>query len=212
MTQHMSKIKVESRFGVTLWNTFIHHEPAVNRLMVILPGKGYTCDFPLLHFTRAIGLQHGYNVLSLKYGFQVGDGEFSFEQTPFLLDDATQAIDQVLKRGYTHLCVVGKSLGTPLAAQIVRDTTIDKTCLILLTPLGGALQGLDDKIPTLVMIGTADPLYSPDVVGAFDGFANIRWRIFDDLNHSLEVAQDWQASLNVLSPIMGAIEHFLLER
>jgi hypothetical protein len=126
------------------------------------------------------------------------------------MDDVTQAVDQVLARGYSRLCVVGKSLGTPLAAQVAKASDIDHTSLILLTPIGGAMQSIG-TMNTLVIIGTADPLYSPEVVGAFDGMDHIHWRVFDDLNHSLAVENDWQASLTVLHPIMETCERFLLE-
>lgn len=208
MPQQISSIEVQSPLGVTVRSRFTYHEPKSERLLVLLPGRGYTCDHPLLHYLRKIGLQQGYDVLSLRYGFQVADGELKTEETAYLLEEVTQALAQVYPRGYQRLCVAGKSLGTPLAVQVAKDAPTAETSLLLLTPIGGALHSIGE-LNTLAIIGTADPLYTPELVNAFANEKHLRWEVYAELNHSLEAHDDWRESLANLSQILDACEQFL---
>lgn len=210
MAQQISMIEAQSRSGGVTRSRFTHHTPPSDQLMILLPGRGYTCDHPLLHYVRGIGLQHGWDVLAVRYGFQVADRDLKSEETPDLLDEVSQTAAQVYARGYRRLCLVGKSLGTPLAAQLAKESPVEQTALLLLTPIGGALHGLGG-IRTLAVIGTADPLYSPALIDAFAGEPLLRWQVYENLNHALEADGDWRASLARLAEIMAVCEQFLLE-
>jgi hypothetical protein len=104
--------------------------------------------------------------------------------------------------------VVGKSLGTPLAVQLAKDVAVESVSLILLTPVGAALHELEG-IRTLAVIGTADSLYSPEVIAEFEGDPYVQWCVFENLNHGLEVEGDWQASVRALEDVIAACEQFL---
>ncbi|NWG15224.1 MAG: hypothetical protein HXY41_01190 [Chloroflexi bacterium] len=200
-------VPVASRFGVTVSNMLLAHDPPADRLLVQLPGKGYTCDYPLLYYLRRAALALGFDVLNVEYGFQAANVELDVENAVYLMDDVWGAARPVLERGYRRVCIAGKSLGTPLAAEMARALQGPDVALILLTPIGGALQGLDD-IPTLALIGTNDALYSPEVVAAFDQHPRITWKVYEGLNHSLE-SGDWRASLAALPDIITACETFM---
>jgi hypothetical protein len=201
-------IKVESKVGVTVHNPLmVHDDPASDKLMVMLPGQGYGCNHPVLYYVRRMAIKHRFDVLSVEYGFQAGHLEFDVQTTAALPDDVWQAVKPVLGRGYRQICIVGKSLGTPLAAELAKTITIDKISLILLTPIGGAFQGIE-TIRTLAVTGTADPLYSPEVMAAVP---NIEWQVFDGLNHSLEVIGDWKASIAALVQVITVCEAFVAD-
>lgn len=200
-------IPVTSRFGVTVYNVLLAHVPPTGRLLVQLPGKGYTCQHPLLYYLRQAALALGCDVLSVEYGFQAANAELDVQNAAYLMDDVWGAVRPVLERGYRRVCIAGKSLGTPLAGELARALEMPDVSLILLTPIGGALQGLDD-IPTLAIIGTDDALYSPEVVAAFDQHPRITWKVYEGLNHSLE-SGGWRASLAALPDIIGVCEAFL---
>jgi hypothetical protein len=210
MDRHTTTIDIQSSLGVTVRNLFIYHEPISPQLMILLPGRGYTCNHPVLHYTRRLGLDRGFDVLSMAYGFQVANVELEARDMGGLEDEVTQATQQVLKRDYERVCIVGKSLGTPLAAQLARELqpTMDSISLILLTPVGGALHGLGD-LRTLAIIGTGDPLYAPEMVEATKDGDQFVWQVFDGLNHGLEMPDDWQASIQALNDIIAACDAFL---
>jgi len=209
MAVHTSTVKIQSQSGATTYNSLLYHDdPASSKLMIMLPGRGYTCEHPVLYYVRRMAVKSGYDVLSIEYGFQAAHLDLDAQSTPYLQDDVAQAVKQVMQPGYRHVCVVGKSLGTPLAAELARTLDVEQAALILLTPIGGALHGLGD-IRTLAVIGTSDPLYSPEVVEAFRNNGSIEWRVFDGLNHSLEVNGDWKASIAALEHVISTCEMFL---
>ena len=209
MTLKNTTIQVQSLAGVTIHNPFVYHDdPRSTRLMVMLPGRGYNCDYPVLYYLRRAAITHGFDALSVEYGFRAAHLDLDVHMTTYLQDDVSQAVAPVLQRSYDQVYIVGKSLGTPLAAELVKTVHVKDLSAILLTPIGGAFEGMD-TIRALAVIGTDDPLYSPDMVAAFP---NIQWRVFDGLNHSLEVKGDWKASITALGEVIAACEGFLLSK
>jgi hypothetical protein len=175
--------------------------------MIMLPGGNYSCNHPVLYYVRRMSIKHEFDVLSVEYGFQAAHLELTTEISAYLENDVAQAVTPVLQRGYEQVCIVGKSLGTPLAAGLARTVQAQDLSLVMLTPIGGALQGMDDT-RTLVVIGTADPLYLPELVAAQTG--NVQWQVFDGLNHSLEVKGDWYASIAALEKVVTVCETFIV--
>ncbi len=207
MSYQAATIEVESRFGVTVHNQLIRHESASERLIVMLPGRGYTCNHPVMHYLRKVGLTLGWDVLSVEYGFQTANLPLTPERMPDIWDDVRQATREVLSN-YEMVCIAGKSLGTPLAAQLAAQLAGNlERALILLTPIRDAVQ-MANNVKTLAVAGTADPVYDPDSV---IDTANVAWRVFDGLNHSLEVAGDWQASVRALEQVIASCVDFLEE-
>ncbi len=172
------------------------------QLLILLPGRGYTCDFPVLYYLRNAAADMGYDVLSVRYSFQVAPQVESQVTMQQLATEVDQAIHETLKRGYRRVCIVGKSLGTPLAALHADQAER----LILLTPIGTAAQEVGNK-PTLAIIGTADQVYHPDVTRSTG--ANVRWMVLEGLDHGLEVRGDWSDSLDALRQITQACVEFI---
>jgi hypothetical protein len=211
MMMQTSIIEVQSKSGVTTRNPFICRvDPPSSRLLVLLPGRGYSCDHPVLYALRAMALQIGYDVLSVQYGFQAANTDLTQEAIPHLQNDVAQAVAPAFERGYTTICIAGKSLGTALAAELARNIGSDELGLIMLTPVAGVMQSVK-HIKTLAISGSNDSLHSRDLVALMSKESNIRWRVFDGLDHALEFRNDWRASLAVLPEIIGACEEFLCQ-
>lgn len=199
-----------SPFGVEVRSTLFQHNPPADRLLLLLPGRGYTVNHPLLFHLLYVALENGWDALPVSYGFQAAAGDFTPEQFPLLQRDVALATGPALARGYRQVCAAGKSLGTPLAVDLARGAKAERVSLILLTPVSGVMQALDG-IRTLAVIGTDDPLYSPEAVRLTEGDAHIEWRVYDGLDHALIVRDDWRASVAALHRIMGDCEQFLRE-
>ena len=208
MAHEISILTVESPFGTTIRNGFNHHTPRSDKLLILLPGRGYTVDNPALYHLLFLGLENGFDVLPVQYGFQVNQRDLEPAQMPYLMTDVQAAVAQVLDRGYREICIVGKSLGTPLAIDLAQTLTADKISLILLTPIGPALQNLPD-VPTLAVIGTADPFYSAQMVESTAAQPQVEWVVLDDLNHGLVIDTDWKTSVRGLYTILEHCERFL---
>ena len=172
-------------------------------MVVILPGWGYLCDAPGLYYPRKAAVDLGYDVLSMRFAFQVAPDQ---ADTHGLDAEVDHALTTILQRGYPRLILIGKSLGTPLAATLAHKHSAER--LILLTPIGTAAQDTG-SLPTLAVIGTADERYSAAQIAADKARANVRWLVLDGMNHSMEIAGDWSASLDGLRQITAACEDFL---
>lgn len=181
-----------------------HVSPRSSWLLLIAPGRGYTCDHPVLHYLRKLALELGYDVLSVRYNFQ---NSLSRMRSPSDddLEQELEAAFAALPPHYQRICFAGKSLGTPLVISAAKRYRADDTRLILLTPILPKLETED--ISTLAVIGSADSVYTPEMVS---GNPHVTWRVFDGLNHGLET-NDWRGTLHALSELMSILETFLKE-
>jgi predicted alpha/beta-hydrolase family hydrolase len=205
---NIETILIKSSSGVTAHNKLFHHESGTDKLLVILPGRGYLSEHPVLYYLRVAGLELGYDVLSIQYGFQAAQTDLTDEGQAQLMDEANRALQPMLARGYRRVCLAGKSLGTPLAVSLAPSLNAAEKSLILLTPVGGAVH-LTGDLRALAIIGTADALYSADEIAAFKDHPTIQWLVLEGLNHGLEAPGDWLASLRALGEITRACAAFL---
>jgi hypothetical protein len=199
--------RIGSHIGVA-HHTFAQQADGSDKLLIILPGYGYNNDFPVLYYLREAALSLGYDVLSIEYSFQADHTNFDMNNIRDLLNEVKAAVASPRFRNYQRLCIAGKSLGTVFAFGLAEHLSAKYRSLILLTPVSGAVQ-MAHAFPTLAIIGTADALYTqvaPDIVPTRP---NLTWRVFDGLDHSLEVKGDWHASLAILPDIITACADFL---
>ena len=214
MGHKIKVLNVKVKAGVTVGHLFFTHEkPAANKLLVILPGRGYTRDYPLLYTLRMLAVEMGYDVLSTQYSFQAHPHTVNFKAVGWdgLQTEIDQALDALPKRDYTSICFAGKSLGTPLAMQLAQSHAAPDKRALLLTPIANAVQLAGEDMPTLAVIGTADSAYNADIIKADVRRDNVTWWVFDDLNHSLEHKSDWKASMAVMAEIMAICADFLAD-
>lgn len=170
------------------------------KVAVVLPGAGYTADRPLLFWSTEILAEHGWHVEVVRwkvdekaqqdpYGFAAQAAEQAFAATPL----ASQRL------------IVAKSFGT-MAIPWAEKT---KTPGIWLTPIL-----TDPKIrrtlaqttkQDLMIGGSADEFWDggrkSETAGTFVDIPNA--------NHSLQVPNNWRASLEVHSEIFAHIDEFL---
>jgi len=204
MPFEINAIPVESYAGVTIQNQLAGE--GSQRLVVLLPGVGYTVYSPLFHYLRTIILSKGDDVLSVKYGFQVAQTDYSPMNQAEITAESQKAIEGALSRGYDDLVIIGKSLGTPMAAVFANHF---KQCskLLLLTPIQKC-HDMVERTPTLAIIGTEDKWYNET---AINDSMLVNWKIYEGLNHSLEVPGNAIASIQVMQIVMQACSYFLYD-
>ncbi|MEJ5867669.1 hypothetical protein WDV85_07945 [Pseudokineococcus sp. 5B2Z-1] len=172
------------------------------RVLTLLPGRGYTPQAPLLHFTSSLLLERGWTVREVWWGRlpPTGDPETDARQA---LVEGERALRAVQAREHV---VVAKSLGTRLL-PVARELGLPG---VWLTPLlredvvRGAL-GAPDK-PSLLVGGTADnAAWDPEVAeqARLDG-----WDVLEvpGADHSLELPGDARGSLRVLEQVLDRVE------
>jgi pimeloyl-ACP methyl ester carboxylesterase len=203
MSFEITTLRASTMSGVTVHHTFIKQRAESSKLLVIMPGRGYTSEQPVLYYLRRAAVDLGYDVLSLTYSFQVAPETFNMMNLPVEVADA---LDLVNVEGYQRAVFAGKSLGTPLAFSQLSHYSVPDRRLLLLTPIGDITDDPGD-IPTLAIIGTADRYYSPELVKKSP--ANVQWKVFDGLSHALEDRHDWVNSIRALGEITAACAEFL---
>lgn len=200
-------IPIESAFGMTLHHDYYASDVRSDKLMILLPGRGYTIDSPLFHYLKPIGIKQGYDVLSIRYAIHVTKVDNWITRISDIQADTQKAVAQVLAHNYQTVCVVGKSLGTPIAATIANQLDVANKSVLMLTPIQSAMSLLNN-IRALGIIGTSDPAYDPDMIIETKSQS---WLVLDDLNHSLEYKDDWATSLDILKQVLATCESFIKE-
>jgi len=180
------------------------------RVATVLPGRGYSPDFPVLYYARALLLARGWTVREVRWGRLPADPAHWPGRVRRVAATMVEQAGDVER----HL-VVGKSLGThalPLAATLGLPG-------IWLTPLlhdPGQVDALRRSGgPALVVGGTADPYWDHDVARELNAGgwspSDGRRRLVElqGLDHSLEVAGDPQASVDALAVVTATVATFL---
>jgi len=142
----------------------------------------------------------------MQYGFQVTGGD---PVPGDMRAEATEALRQILKRGYREICFAGKSLSTPLALELAEGSRVARVSLLQLTPLPAALRPVHG-LRALAVIGTADPIYSTPECEESRRRGDMQWLVLPGVHHGLEVQDDWRESARVLTQVVSACEEFLV--
>ena len=186
----------------------------MNKLAVFFPGIGYTVDKPLLHFSRRIASDCGYEIKLLPYeGFPAkvkGDREKMVESFMIALKQSEEMLAEVDLSAYDDILFVGKSVGTIVAAKIASESTAaDRIRMVLYTPLDDTFRFLKEEAKAIVFTGADDPW-----VGGAESHIpelceerKIPCYVIPEANHSLE-STDIQQDLENLKEIMNKTAAF----
>jgi hypothetical protein len=161
----------------------------------------------VLYFLRRAAAEQGYDVLSITYSFQMQPDTFITMNLPAEVDAALRMVNP---DSYPRVVFAGKSMGTPLAVTNGLNSMAEDVRLILLTPIGDAVDDARD-LPTLAIIGTNDRYYDAESIAATEMRPNVTWRVMPGLNHALEDKGSWERSTAVLQEIVGVCARFLSE-
>ena len=185
----------------------------MSRLAVIFPGIGYTADKPLLHYSRRIAADHGYEIRIMNYsGFPSkvkGDRKRMEECFRIALEQAEEMLAGADLTDYEDILFIGKSIGTAVAAKIASESPAkDRIRQILYTPLDDTFAFSIGK--AIAFTGDDDPLVGKEKsrIAALCEERGIPCFLIEDANHSLE-SKDVLADLKELRRIMKETEKFI---
>jgi hypothetical protein len=186
------------------------HPGDPDQVATILPGRGYTPDFPVLYYTRALLLARNWTVRERRWE------ALSADPTTWPRHVRHQALPALDLGGRaTRRLVVGKSLGTHALPVAVEHHLPG----IWLTPLLHDPEQVTAlrraSASTLLVGGTADPYWDHEFAqelvdsgwsSAADGREVVE---LPGLDHSLEVPGDPQASVDALAALTRTLASFL---
>jgi hypothetical protein len=180
--------------------------------VLMLPGRGYSCEMPLLHRTTRALQASGWRVLQASW--ELGDlpsdpRSFVTEVAQRLQDAATPPDPAAAPEAATRpdavagphgapVVVVAKSLGTH-AAPWAAERGYPAAWLTPVPTDPGVRAALQDyPAASLVVGGTADPLWEVGFAGSG------RVMQIDGADHSLELP-DWRATIEIHREVAEAV-------
>ncbi|XUL89594.1 alpha/beta hydrolase [Streptomyces galilaeus] len=179
------------------------YDGAPDRVAVVVPGVGYTPAMPLLHFARAVLLQHGWTVQELWWRIPDDFSRFTVEERVAWVEaEVARAVDA--EAGACRL-VVGKSLGS-LGCGVAAERDIAAAWLTPVLTIDQVVRGLRRaQAPTLLVGGDADKLWDSGVAGSV-GHEVLE---IPGADHSLELAGDARGSVDVLGEVVSRLDRFV---
>jgi hypothetical protein len=130
---------------------------------VVLPGRQYTPDGPLLFFAAQAALMRGWDVRQVWW--QAPERGSDDDEIAWVGDELDAALE-----GHTgRVLVVAKSLGTLAAAQAAKRGVDAAWLTPLLTDHDAAEPLLSYPARQFVLIGSSDPFLSREVLDALPG-------------------------------------------
>ena len=182
------------------------------KIAVFFPGIGYTCDNPLLYYTRKICQAEGYTILEAPYGPLPQDAKKDREHLMETARTLLEHVDRNLQADFTgcrDILFVGKSIGTVIANEFMarRKIRVRSVCF---TPLPWTFA--DAKGKGIVFHGSSDP-WAEDTDSIRQEVKRVRQtlHIIQGANHSLETG-DLMTDLQNLANVMRLTRQFILEK
>ena len=185
----------------------------MSKLAVFFPGIGYTADKPLLHYSRRIAAELGYEIRLVNYGgfplHVFGDSDKMTECYRIALRQAQEMLADVDWNAYDDILFIGKSVGTSISAWIAsKNAARSRIRQVLFTPLEETFTFPTDR--AIVFTGTNDPWVggADSRVTALCEKRGIPCVQIPGGDHSLETS-DITRDIRSLQSIMEAVETFL---
>jgi len=191
--------------------SLIEQKEETNQLVIVLPGAGYTTQAPLLRFTTGVFYNKGFDVLHINYTYNRQELSELIEQD--FAREVQLVIDHAIKnKNYSNFCVVAKSIGTVALSYLLNHTMFKEAKVVWLTPL---LQK-DDVFNAMVksvhkglcIMGDKDHCFVVERFERLKDNPNLRFKVVDGGNHSLELDEDPIKSIELLKNVMIEISEF----
>jgi hypothetical protein len=210
-------LSISGHGGEMVPNHFLGQDGDATQLALFFPGLGYTCDMPAFYYTQNM-LESSADLLRVEYAYGPATSFKSIadiEQFAPLFADATAAWNAVRNnKPYQTVTLIGKSLGTMAVGHLLAvDQSIPETQVIWLTPLLRSerlfrqIQAFRGR--SLIVIGTEDPHYDPEILASFRKTPGAEVMTIDGADHGLDIPGDITGSVEAMQTIVAAIERFL---
>lgn len=195
--------------------TLLSNEKNSKKLVIFLPGAGYTVNSPLFHYTEGIFINRFFDVLKVNYQYNdKAYDEFSMDELSEAIKyDVRVVIDSVLLgSNYENFYIIGKSLGTIAMSSELTSGIFTEAKAVWLTPLIHRDEVFDAMVESnnegLCFIGDNDRCYTEERYNKLLNNKNIVSKLYSNVNHSMEYDNDAVGSIEVLKSVIKDIERF----
>lgn len=209
-------LDVTGAHGQPVPHWFIPAQSETSHLVVLLPGRAYGLDLPLLLYPAKLLHNKGADILGIDYTSYTADPEMSPDEIKRRLgSDVLAALNAGLEqRTYQRITLLGKSLGTiAMGRLITADPRLAQAECIWMTPLL-LMEELRAQIAArphraLFIGGTADEQFNLDHLAALEKATDGKSLVLEGANHILEKAGNVIESIQFLERVMRSIDEFI---
>ena len=180
------------------------------KIACLFPGIGYTCDKPLLYYSRKLFASLGWEVVSVPYGGfppgVKGNAKKMKKCAEMALEQAEDLLKGIDWPRYDSILFVSKSVGTVVAGAYAARHHV--SCRhVLFTPVEDTFShGVKDAV---VFHGTADPWADSGAIRKACRDAGLPLYITENANHSLETG-DLETDLDTVKDAMRIVREYAL--
>lgn len=180
----------------------------MKKIACLFPGIGYTCDKPLLYYSRKLLSGLGWEIVPVPYsGFPSGvkgNPEKMQQVAHMALEQAEEFLQEIDWHEYSDILIVGKSVGTVVGAAYARRHRLP--CRqVLFTPIEAAFGFACRK--AIAFHGTVDPWAKTKVIEENCRRMGIPLYETEGANHSLETG-DVDADIRTIRKTMKIVREF----
>jgi predicted alpha/beta-fold hydrolase len=212
-----NSIRIKGYRDLPVSTTFMEAKTATSKLAVFFPGRGYTNQMPLLHFTSKLMHEKEFDVLLVNCDYGQNNDFVSSsesEQKLWITEDSRAVIKAILDtKSYQEIVLVGKSLGTYSLCKVVPEISLPEVKLIWLTPTLRNAEVYEmlhtTSFQSLLIIGTDDPHYDAGKLETIQSNQNVQIELYEGANHSMEHEIDTTATGLILQDIIQKTTEFI---
>jgi hypothetical protein len=201
-------IKITSSSGYDVINDFYCNENKDNSLVVLFPGVNYSCEKPLLHYARKAATIEDYDVLCIRYGFKLSKKDMGKEIIKIIAKEVLQVIKNCSSKNYDNIYFISKSIGGEIAGNIANIIGYDNVRSLYLTPTPTTMEHISNS-KCSVIVGTKDPIFTQENVQVIKDYDNVNLTLIDNAQHSLEVDNNLEESIESLGKVANIFIEFL---
>ncbi|WP_438349959.1 alpha/beta hydrolase [Paenibacillus sp. FA6] len=199
-------IRVPSFWGTELNQKHISVQERNRKLVVLFPGRNYSCELPLLYYAGNTALQLDYDLLILEYGYQAARMSLDLNDLPKVIDECFESI-KIIANNYDQVIFISKSLGTIIAGEVHRRLQVQINH-IFLTPLVETIEFINTT-NGIVIFGSKDPLFIVESVRQIESSQRIIE--IPNADHGLETG-NVEENLSILIFIVKTYKEILIDK
>ena len=186
----------------------------MKKICILFPGMGYTTQKPLLYYSGKLALSKDYELVQITYDNMppkvIRDPEVMRQAYEAALDSARRQLADIRWDEYSDILIVGKSVGTAVAASFADTYIFSKGLnakLVYLTPVAETYKFVKESVG-IAFHGNDDPWADTDEVIRLSEQYQIPLHIYEGANHSLETG-DVETDLRTLQDVMEYIASYI---
>ncbi|MFD2923178.1 alpha/beta family hydrolase [Halobacillus naozhouensis] len=209
------KVNIKSKMIGDKEIQYTHIQNNSKVVCIMFSGAGYTYDKPLFYYSTMKLIEGKIDIVHIHYSYSQDELNLPIAGiADIITNDVEPIIDEVLNCGeYRESIYFGKSIGTiPIINEIM--VKHPKSTFVLLTPLLKyelfMRPLLESQSKILIIAGSKDHHYVLEKIEALMNKNNIKVKVVNKANHSLEIEPfDTLSSISSLSDTIQSISRFI---